>query len=165
VAIEALSGGPLQFTLFNKLKSQFLRRSEHETDYDQFGHKAGGLPAEYFRIIETELRRLGIPETSASLEVVQVAMTPQGRGVYAGQIRLFRWDEGRAIRLLLGLPILERRVRKALQAHWVLELSHFSGLWLHAAEGVQGATAAREIRTWFTQVKGADNALGPDSGE
>jgi hypothetical protein len=153
----------LQFTLFSKLKSRFRRRSEHETDYDQLGHKAGGLPAEYFRIIETELRRLGIPETSASLEVVQVAMTPQGRGVYAGQIRLLRWDEGRAIRLLLGLPILERRVRKALQAHWVLELSHFSGLWLHATEGIQGVTAVREIRSWFTQVNGPGKTLGPES--
>ncbi|MBK6008750.1 hypothetical protein JJB11_21845 [Ramlibacter ginsenosidimutans] len=151
--------------MFSKLKSHFRRRSEHETDYDQLGHNAGGLPVEYFKVIETELRRLGIPESSASLEVVQVAMTPQGRGVYAGQVRLVRWDDGKAIRLLLGLPILERRVRRALQAHWVLELSNFSGLWLHAAEGVQSATAAHEIRAFFAQVNGPGITLGSDSGE
>jgi hypothetical protein len=155
----------LQFTLFSKLRSQFRRRSEHETDYDQLGHKGGGLPAEYFRIIETELRRLGVPESSVSLEVLQVAMTPQGRGVYSGRIRLLRWDEGKAIRLLLGLPILERRVRKALQAHWVLELSHFSGLWLHATEGTQGVTAVREIRSLFAQVNGPGNTLGPEADD
>jgi hypothetical protein len=151
--------------LIRKLRSRLRFGGEFETDYDELADQAGGLPAEYFRIIDTELRRFGIPESSASLEIVQVALTPQGRGVYAGQMRLLSWADGKAARLLLGLPILERRVRKALETHWALELSHFSGLWLQATEGVQGAGTAREIRSCLRQLRGADNTLEYDPRE
>jgi hypothetical protein len=141
----------------------FRAGGDEETDYEQLGHEPGGLPAEYAKLVEAEMRRVGIPESVASLQVTQVALTPQGRGIYAAHIRLLKWQEGPAVRLLLGLPLLERSVRKKLQAHWVLEMSHFAGLWLQASDGAQSAEAAREIRRCLDQLKRGTSCFGMDT--
>lgn len=146
---------------------RFLRRigwpfrsgGDQETDYEQLGHEPGGLPAEYAKIVEAEMRRMGIPESLASVQVTQVALTPRGRGVYAAHIRLLEWQEGASVRLLLGLPLLERSVRKRMQAHWVLEMSHFGGLWLQATDQAQGAEAVHDIRKCFDQLKRSGRSL------
>lgn len=64
---------------------RFLRRigwpfrsgGDQETDYEQLGHEPGGLPAEYAKIVEAEMRRMGIPESLASVQITQVALTPR----------------------------------------------------------------------------------------
>jgi hypothetical protein len=111
------------------------------------------------------MRRMGIPESVASLEVTQVALTPRGRGVYAAHIRLLKWQEGPAVRLLLGLPLLERKVRKRMQSHWVLEMSHFAGLWLQAADGAQGTQAVRDIRMCLQQLKRSGESSNTDDSD
>ena len=149
--------------LLRRIGWPFQSRGDQETDYEQLGHQPGGLPAEYSKVVEEEMHRMGIPASLASLQVTQVAMTPQGRGVYAAHIRLLKWHGGPAVRLLLGLPILDRSVRKRLQAHWVLEMSHFAGLWLQAADGAQGADAVRDIRGCLDQLKRSASHYGVDA--
>lgn len=148
--------------LLRRVRWPFRSGGDQETDYDQLGHEPGGLPAEYSKIVEAEMRRMGIPESLASLQVTQVASTPQGRGVYAAHIRLMKWQEGPAVRLLLGLPLLERSVRKKMESHWVLEMSHFAGLWLQAADGAQGTQAARDIRMCLDQLKRSPSTYGAE---
>ena len=142
---------PIQ--LLKRIGWPFRGGGDQETDYEQLGHQPGGLPAEYSKIVEAEMRRMGIPESLASVQVTQVALTPQGRGVYAAHIRLVKWQAGPAVRLLLGLPLLERSIRKRMQSHWVLEMSHFAGLWLQAADEAQGTQAGRDIRMCLDQLK------------
>jgi hypothetical protein len=122
------------------------RGSEHETDYETMGTAEGGLEAEYLKVLEPELRGWGIPERCAALQVQQVGHTPHGRGIFVGVIRLVAWERRPAMRLLLGLPFLERRVKQALSTRWLLDVSHFGGLWLHASERLQNGEAGRELR-------------------
>ena len=133
--------------LLRRFASLLRRRgSEHETDYETLGTAEGGLEAEYLKVLEPELRSWGIPERCASMQVQQVGHTPHGRGVFVGVIRLIAWERKPAMRLLLGLPFLERRVKQALSTRWLLDVSHFGGLWLHASERLQNGEGGRELR-------------------
>lgn len=138
------------------------RGSEHETDYETLGAPEGGLEAEYLKVLEPELRGWGVPESCATLTVQQVGLTPHGRGVFVGVIRLVAWERKPALRLLLGLPFLERRVKRTLATRWLLDVSHFAGLWLHASEKLHASGGAEELRTLLAEV--ADAPVGPRRG-
>ena len=134
------------------------RGSAHETDYEMMSAPQGGLEAEYLKVIEPELRGWGVPETCASLEMQQVGQTPHGRGIFVAVIRLHAWERRPALRLLLGLPFLERRVRRALSTRWLLDVSHFGGLWLHASDRLHDGEAGPELRALLAQLAGPRDA-------
>ena len=46
----------------------------------------------------------------------------------------------------LGLPLLEHNIRKALEATWLNEVSHFGGVWLQPTGLMENGAAASEIR-------------------
>lgn len=129
-------------------------QKEGPTDYQSLGQAADGLHAEYQRIIELQMKRWGVSETCASVEVHQVGKAADGREVFVGAVRLHAWDRKPALRLLLGLPLLEAKVRKTIRAHWLAEVSHFSGLWLHASEKLQGTAASGELRSLVVALTG-----------
>ena len=106
----------------------------------------GALPAEYERQILLVLHRWGITETCTSIQVVPIGEGADGRQIFVALIRILAWERRPALRLLLGLPLLERKVRKAIRAHWVSEASHFGGLWLHASERLADTPADAELR-------------------
>lgn len=134
--------------------ASLLRRqgSEHETDYETMGPGEGSLEAEYLKVLEPELRSWGVPAHCATLQVQQVGHTPHGRAVFVGVIRLVEWDRKPALRLMLGLPFLERRVKQALSTRWLLDVSHFAGLWLHASERLQAGEGGRELRALLAEA-------------
>ena len=151
--------------LLRRFASLLLRRgSEHETDYEAMGTVDGGLEAEYLKVLEPELRGWGVPEHCATLQVQQVGHTPHGRGIFVGVIRLATWDRKPAMRLLLGLPFLERRVKQALSTRWLLDASHFGGLWLHASERLQDGDAGRELRELLAELSDARAGARPRPG-
>ena len=129
---------------------------QQRTDFrDIDAAKADGpdaLPSEYERQISLVLRRWGIPESCASIEIIQVGEAPGGRQVFAALVRIHAWERRPALRLLLGLPLLERKVRKAIRAHWVSELSHFAGVWLHASERLTEGAADTDLRHLIASI-------------
>ena len=150
----------MEASLFRKLAARLRRRrSAEETDYDVLGHAVDGLEAEYLKVLEPELRGWGVPATCASLHVQQVGQTPHGRGVFVGVIRLVAWERRPALRLMLGLPILERKVRRALSTRWLADVSHFGGLWLHTSDKIADTGAVQELRELLAEV-----ADGTDKG-
>ena len=128
------------------------RGSDHETDYEAMDAPEGGLEAEYLKVLEPELRGWGVPQSCATFTVQQIGHTPHGRGVFVGVIRLVAWERRPALRLLLGLPFLERRVKRALATRWLLDVSHFAGLWLHASEKLHASEGAEELRLLLAEV-------------
>lgn len=136
---------------FRKLFSRRERwLDQQRTDFREIdGAKGSGVDAlssEYERQVSLVLRRWGIPESCASIEVLQIGEGADGRQVFVALVRIFAWERRPALRLLLGLPLLERKVRKAIRAHWVSELSHFGGVWLHASERLADSGADPELR-------------------
>jgi hypothetical protein len=136
---------------FRKLFSRQERWVDHQrTDFrglDGGKDDAGaGLPAEYERQISLVLRRWGISDNCTSVQVVTMGEASDGRQTFVALVRIFAWDRRPALRLLLGLPLLERKVRKAIRAHWISEASQFGGLWLHASEKLADSAADAELR-------------------
>lgn len=136
---------------FRKLFSRKERwLDQQRTDFrglDAAKDDAGvGLPSEYERQISLVLRRWGISDSCTSIQVVRIGEGADGRQVFVALVRISAWERRPVLRLLLGLPLLERKVRKAIRGHWVSEASHFGGLWLHASEGLADTSADAELR-------------------
>jgi hypothetical protein len=80
-------------------------------------------------------------------------------------LRLVSWERTSAIRLLLGLPILESRLRRAVRGSWLREVSHFGGVWVHASGQMQDPDAMEDLRTLILETERRDQELSqPPSG-
>ena len=78
--------------------------------------------------------------------------TNSGLDIYGGMMRLTRWQRDSALRVLLGLPLLEAKIRKMVRSLWLGEVSHFGGLWLHASEQLTSTEAMTELRLLILQL-------------
>jgi hypothetical protein len=126
------------------------------TDFQALVANAGReVKPEYKRLICEQLRRWGIPDACVSVEVISLGPSVSGRESFVGLLRLTTWHRKGALRLLLGLPILERKVRELVSTVWVAEVSDFGGLWLHAAGELQGNAATSELRSLLVSLTGA----------
>lgn len=121
------------------------------------------IRSEYMEQILTQLRRYGI---SSDVVVVEIREAGQfeGHPVFQGALRLIAWQRKPVLRLLLGLPLIESSVRKAIDTTWLSDLSHFDGLWLHPSPefGQQGAAELRNLI--LSLESGAVNGLGAVPG-
>jgi hypothetical protein len=130
-----------------------------------------GLEVEYHALIASEFRRLRISPACATIEVRRLGHSPGGFEMLAGMVRLHQWERRSALRLLLGLPALESRIRRAVRASWLADYSHFGGLWLHASEQVLLDPASGELRrlmralTTGQPAAPGDGTAGAPAGE
>ena len=134
---------------------------QQNTQVDSVLPRGASLEAEYEALILAQCSRWGIAESSITIEVRNAGRGPQGRDVYLGMIRIARWERESSLRVLLGLPLLEAKVRKMLRTLWLSEVSHFGGLWLHASEQLANTDAFPELRKLMVQLT---PATAPASG-
>lgn len=117
-----------------------------DSDYHPSDRKGEGLEVEYQSLIATQFRRWGIETGCVTVEVRQIGRAPDGFDVFVGMVRLAQWKRATVLRLLLGLPMLESRVRKVVRGTWLADYSHFGGLWLHASEQLHTGGHTGELR-------------------
>lgn len=159
------------------LKSLFGRRLPRWLDEQQTDYRGLGIPVpnpdaavanEYARLVATVLRSWGVPEECAQVDVHQMGEAAGGRKVYVATVRLVSWERKAGLRLLLGLPFIERKIRKAAGAHWVAEVSQFAGLWLNASDRLhdtQAQTDLRHLLIALTHQRGSGAAEPPSELE
>jgi hypothetical protein len=159
------------------LKRLFARETRTEPepaptgDADSNYHPSGapggdGLEVEYQNLIANQFRRWGIKPACVTIEVRKIGQAPDGFDVLVGMVRLTRWERISSIRVMLGLPLLENRVRKALRATWLADLSHFGGLWLRASERLQADPGIGELHQVLMQLvppSAAPGTRGPSA--
>ncbi len=121
------------------------------------------IRTEYREHVQEQLARFGIPTDVADVEM-RAAGVFEGRPVFLAMVRLVKWHRKPSLRLLLGLPLLELNVRRALQNTWLVGVSHFGGLWLHPSSQLAQSNAAAEIRT-LVAVLESDPKDTPDAPE
>lgn len=132
-----------------KLLARDARRrldAERDTALDSALPRGDGLEAEYETLIANQCQRWGIAEASFTVEVRQLGRGRDGMALYAGMLRLVRWERDSALRMLLGLPLLEAKIRRVVGGLWLCEVSRFGGLWLHASGQLQDTAAMKELR-------------------
>lgn len=124
-----------------------LRTQEHaDSAFETTEKEDHSVAVEYEALIAAQFRRFGIDPRIISLEARKVGEMGHGLDVVAGMVRILTWDRISALRLLLGLPMLEAKVRQAVSATWLADVSHFSGLWLNTSHDLHHAEGASELR-------------------
>jgi hypothetical protein len=128
------------------------RNVDPDSDYHPSDRKGVGLEVEYQSLIATQFRRWGISNNCVTIEVRQIGRAPDGFEVFVGMVRLAQWERESALRVLLGLPLLETKVRKTVRGTWLADFSHFGGLWLHASEQLHNSPAIGDLRNLMLQL-------------
>lgn len=124
--------------------------AESEVPMSDFeGH---GLEYDYRQIVEHQFERWGIRLDCVHIEIRKLGHADDGLDVFVAMVRICAWDRPSVLRLLIGLPLLERRVRRAVRQSWLADLSHFTGLWVHASEHVAPAAERDELRALLAAV-------------
>ncbi len=111
-----------------------------------------GLEVEYERLIRAQFERLGISSECATVEVRRIGQGSHGFDVLVAMVRLHRWERASALKLLVGLPLIESRLRKLVRSTWLADYSHFAGLWLHASEHLHEDPGVEELRELLTSL-------------
>ena len=124
-----------------------------ETEVDASGHSLEEITDEYRSLIVDQLIRGGVEPSCVEIEVRQGAKARDGRQVFIGMLRLVHWERASAVRLLLGLPILESRLRRVVRGSWLRDLSHFGGIWLHASGQLQDSQAMQDLRAMVIDIE------------
>ena len=147
---------------------KFLQRDPDESPVTELrsGHSATEIVEEYRAILIDQLIRGGISPDCVEIEVKKGGKLRDGRFVYTGMLRLVKWDRARSVRLLLGLPILESRLRPVVRGSWLHEVSAFGGVWLHASGQLQDSDAMEDLRSIVIELdrRGATDSKPPSSG-
>lgn len=131
-----------------ELRKLFSRETRGDPDSEYHPSADGeGMEAGYQALIAALFAKWGIDADCVEIEVRKIGKAPDGRDVMAGMVRLNKYERDTTARLLLGLPLLENRLRKHARATWMSDFSHFGGLWLHASEqlGNEGVMELREM--------------------
>jgi hypothetical protein len=112
-----------------------------------------GLEREYEEVVRVQLSRLGIPPETVEIEVRPAGTMKDGRAVYLCMLRLVKWNPRTSLRLLIALPVLEAKTRQSLDTTWLMDVSHFGGLWVHASGGVRTDAVLGDVRAAITQLE------------
>jgi len=149
---------------FRKLLQRDVPEENPETEVDASGHSTDEITEEYRSTILDQLLRGGVSPGCIELEVRPSGKARDGRVIYVGMLRLVHWERTSAVRLLLGLPILESRVRRLTRGSWLHDVSQFGGMWLHASGQLQDSGAMEELRLLVVDIEKREHESQPPSG-
>lgn len=136
-----------------------------QTQYSSSQLSGEGLEREYEDVVWAQLGRLGIPQDTVEVEVRPAGTMKDGRSVYLGMVRLVKWDPRTSLRLLVALPLLEAKTRQSLETTWLTDVSHFGGLWVHAATATRTAETLGDIRDAVVRLElGQQASSSSESG-
>lgn len=110
------------------------------------------LKSEIRTHILEELARGGISSHRLTIEVRSMGHSPDGREVYQGMVRVLSWDPS-VMRLLLGLPLLQAKVRRSVRSSWLHDVCHFHGLWLHPSGQMEDMESMAHLRDVIVRVE------------
>jgi hypothetical protein len=145
------------------LRNLFQREgSDSPSTYLETGmHTVEDLRHEYLELVDDALDRGGIAVGCVEVEIRHMGTDKAGKPLFSAMLRMTRWERRSGTRLLLGLPLMERAVRKLLGGSWLLDVSSFAGIWLHPATSVLGREVARDISVLLAQVEQTTGGATP----
>lgn len=133
------------------------------TEVNPYVESVEEIAEEYHSLILQQLAHGGVSASCVEVEVHQTGAMRDGRHVFVGMLRLVKWERASAVRLLLGLPIFESRLRRQIKISWTKDVSHFSGIWLHASGQLQGTTAMQDLRGLVVDIEKRESRPTPEN--
>lgn len=130
-----------------------------ETEVEPSAQTSDDIAQEYRAIIHDQLVRGGVLPRCVEIDVRPAGKLRDGRQIFVGMLRLTSWERTSAIRLLLGLPILETRLRRTVRGSWLREVSHFGGVWVHASGQLQDARTMEDLRMLIIETERREHEL------
>ena len=107
--------------LFTRWLPHRLHKAEHQTDYQGLDEVPATLDAEYQRLIAGQLARWGVGDHLVSVEVQQGGR--RKKPVFGAVLTIHGWERDAVLRVLVGLPLLEKKVRRAVADLWIAEIA------------------------------------------
>lgn len=132
------------------------------TDFDESGQSIDDIAEEYRALVIDQLIRGGVSPGCVEIEIRRSGRVLDGRHVFVAMVRLIHWERHSAVRLLLGFPILESRLRRTVRGSWLRDLSHFGGVWLHTSGQLQDSVTMQDLRAVLLDLEQHDSR--PPSG-
>lgn len=123
----------------------------------------GGLEAEFQALVADQLARGGVPGHLVDIDVRATGSHKEGRPVFCAMVRIKAWDERAVLRLLLGLPLLQDRIKRALRTGWLHEVASFGGIWLHASAQLHEREVLKSLRDVLLDVEARSAVPAVDS--
>jgi hypothetical protein len=142
----------------------FARRHEVDSTYPG-DMNVEGVEVEYHELVERQVRRLGVDPSCVSIEIRRKGKAADGLCVFVAMIQLTAWERESALRVLLGLPMLDSKVRQAVDTAWMSDVSHFAGVWLSASPALRENKGIGELRNLLVQLAPAPRASLPDGAD
>lgn len=139
-------------------------RNEHQTDYQELVDSSGGVEAEYQRVVALALQRWGVPADCATVDIQQLP-PEQGKDVFIAIVRLVSWNRNAVLRVLIGLPLLDKKVRQEVEALWVADVSVFNGVLLTVSQSLRESEPTSELRRLLVSLTGPRKTYQPRTGE
>ncbi len=78
---------------------------------------------------------MGVANDQIRVSVRPVGVNPAGLDVYAGFVKVVRWDP-LVIEMLSRMPMIEKRIDRRVRQSNLLRYSGFSGLWFRSPAGI-----------------------------
>jgi hypothetical protein len=124
------------------------------TEINPNHHTFGELQEEYLGVANGIIARCGLNPDCIEVEARYAGQSRAGKHLFKLMFRLVKWERHSGLRLLLGLPHLEREVRRVLSGSWLAEVSHFGGIWLHPSTPTLDRSVTRELRYILAAIEG-----------
>lgn len=113
------------------------------------------LEAEYLAVAQEQLGRLGIPEDVVSAAVQLVGTATDGRDIYLVRLKVTSWNRPVVLRVLLGVGMLEWKMRCRLAGTWLPEVSHFEGVAVRVSSRLHRGEPAMQLRAALEELRSA----------
>lgn len=138
-----------------ELKKLFQREGEvASTEMHPNSTSIQEIQAEYRACVDEVLARAGISSECVEIEIRHQGALADGRPLLAIMLRLVNWERTSGLRLLLGLPMLERASRRLIGASWAAEASHYTGLWVHPSGQILDRSLLKELGNDLCTLEG-----------
>lgn len=149
----ALVIAPAIRNLFTRWLPHRQHAAEHQTDYQGLLEESPAtLDGEYQRLIVNQLARWGVDERVVAVQVQQGGR--RKKPVFSAVLTIQGWDRDAVLRVLVGLPLLEKKVRRAVADLWIADVSTFDGLLVRVSPRLQDTAACSELRQLLMSITG-----------
>jgi hypothetical protein len=122
------------------------------THLDPGDYTIAELQQELRAVVHGVFQRAGIDPAMVEVDARHMGHA-RSRPLFACMLRMAHWERQSGLRLLIGLPHIERATRRAIAGSWLAEATQFAGVWLHPATAVLESGALRELGALLTSVE------------